>query len=93
LKEPPAPQEFRLTEDDLISEDLRATFQRSYQLGLRLRRHQAAQAFLKNLHWLCEKDGVAGWVSLVGLCHGLLIDDERAEFEADFALLRELLPE
>lgn len=77
---------------DFVQRDWREGFKHSYALGIRLRRHQAPSAFRTYLRQLGQDGSVASWVALVGLCHGLFIDEYReAEAEEAFALLRDLL--
>ncbi|MGH7963152.1 MAG: hypothetical protein ACRERD_15195 [Candidatus Binatia bacterium] len=78
---------------DLVQGDLRKGFKRSFELGIRLRRYSASTTFLTCLRQLHQQGDVASWVTLVGLCHGLFVDEYNdAEAEEAFALLRELLP-
>jgi hypothetical protein len=74
--------------------DFRKGFKRSYEQGIRLRQHNTPSAFMTHLRQLHQRDGIASWVALVGLCHGLFVDEYReTEAEEAFALLRDFLPE
>jgi hypothetical protein len=82
-----------LEAEDLLRGSLRKQFKRSYQLGSQLRRHHALFTFKNRLLQLRQRRGIASWVALVGLCHGLFVDAYNdAEADEAFYLLRDLLP-
>ena len=78
---------------DLLHLDLRNTFKRSLGLGILLRRQHAASTFTKLLRQLHQGSSIVSCVALVGLCHGLFLDEYReTEAEEAFSLLTALLP-
>jgi len=87
--------DFSLIEQkDLLHLDLRNAFKRSLGLGTLLRRHHAAATFKKLLRQLHEQSSIVSWVALVGLCHGLFLDEYReADAEEAFSLLTAVLPQ
>jgi hypothetical protein len=79
---------------DLLRLDLRNAFKRSLGLGTLLRRHQASATFKKLLRQLHQESSLVSWVALVGLCHGLFLDEYReADAEEAFSLLTAVLPQ
>ena len=79
---------------DVAHLDLRSAFKRSLGLGTLLRRHHAAATFKKLLRQLHEQSTIVSWVALVGLCHGLFLDEYReADAEEAFSLLTAVLPQ
>lgn len=79
--------------ENLLRRNLGNGFKRSYQLGIQLRRHYALSTFMTRMRQLQQRHSIASWVALVGLCHGLFVDEyDDAEAEEAFALLRDLLP-
>lgn len=81
------------SEDDLVRQDLRAGFKRAYALAICLRRRLAASDFTAHVRQLSQADDLASWVALVGLCHGVFVEEYReAEAEEALAALGELLP-
>lgn len=79
--------------ESVVHEDLMQEFKRAYRLGIRLRRQQARSAFTRYMKQLQDQQSISAWVALVGLCHGLFVDDyAEAGAQAAFALLQDLLP-
>jgi len=71
---------------------LRKRFKRSYELGIQLRRHYAPSMFMTRMRQLQQGHGIASWVALVALCHGLFVDEYyEAEAKEAFAKVRDLL--
>jgi len=93
LRSPQKGEDPPVVQGDLVQRDFRKGFKRSYELGIHLRQHYAPSAFMTCMRQLHQEGGIASWVALVGLCHGLFVDEYReAEAEEAFALLRDLLP-
>lgn len=68
-------------------------FKRSYELGIQLRRRYAPSTFMTHMQRLQQGHGIASWVALVGLCHGLFVDEyDDSEAKKAFGMLRDLLP-
>ena len=87
-------EEARVIDCNLQSGDLKDVFRLWYKLGVDLRRQQDSSAFLKCMSQLREKEDIRAWVSLVGLCHGVFVDQyDEAAAEKAFVLLRDLLPQ
>jgi hypothetical protein len=78
---------------NLVQDDLRAGFERAYELGVRLRCEHAPATFIGCLQDLSSRVGVRPWAALVGLCHGVFAEEYReADAAAAFTVLRDLLP-
>jgi hypothetical protein len=93
LSEPPGPGDAAEIESEIVQADLSECFERSFKLGSLLGRRGDSTAFKAWLARLGQERGVASWVALVGLCHGLFFQEYReADAEFAFALLRNLLP-
>lgn len=77
----------------LLRGNLKTKFKRFYELGIQLRRHYAPSTFKSQMRRRQQGRGIASWVALVGLCHGLFSDEyDAAEAEGAFATLKDLLP-
>lgn len=71
---------------------LRERFGRAYEQGIHCRQHGAAATFLARLDQLKRQAGVAAWMTLVGMCHGLFHrDGTDASTDQAFASLAEIL--
>jgi hypothetical protein len=71
---------------------LRDRFSRAYEQGVHCRRHGASATFLTRLDQLKRQPGVAAWMTLVGMCHGLFHrDGTGASADQAFASLAEIL--
>lgn len=93
LKAQEADEDVSTVLGDLVHRDWREGFTRSYELGIRLRRHQTPSVFKTCMKQLGQEGSIASWVALVGMCHGLFVDKYYAtEAEGAFVLLRDLLP-
>jgi hypothetical protein len=79
--------------EEPLGASLRKGFKRSYELGIHLRRHYAPSMFMTRMRQLQQGHGIASWIALVGLCHGLFVDEyDEAEAKEAFAKVRDLLP-
>jgi hypothetical protein len=68
-------------------------FKQAYALGIQLRQQQAPATFATYIRQLQQADDTHSWISLIGLCQGLFVDEYReAEAEQALTLLREFLP-
>ncbi len=77
----------------LLHLDLRNAFKQSLGLGILLRRQHAAATFKRLMRQLHQESSIVSWVALVGLCHGLFLDEyHEADAEEAFSLLTALLP-